>query len=145
MTEKTIPDLQEFAGKTPRYLNKLSCKEKKIILECLKAAAFGPFFSEEMLYTVIGVKKSEILEVIKKWPNINIKKQKIYHLIYVVFWNMIFFPNGFNDNLPDYVWNNYISVPYEKASEIFYKFTGEKKTESQKWDGFYKYFPKNMG
>ena len=47
----------------------LSAEETNLIAQCLWAAANGPFFPDWEFHSLIGLERSEVLEVSQEWPS----------------------------------------------------------------------------
>ncbi len=110
--------------------NDLTDEEKKVVFECLKATAYGPFFSDDLFSTLFGIARSDVLAVISDWPDIDEKCEYAQIAIRQSLLQLTGYPHDCDD-----IWYDYISVSPERVDEIFYKLKGMKKPEPEKWDG----------
>ncbi len=104
----------------------LSENEKKIVLECLKAAVSEHFFPDGLFHTLSGFNRSDFEKVISDWPDINEQSEQVRGIIHQALFQLSFFPNGFYDNVQDDVWYSYISVSVETVEDIFTNIPEEK-------------------
>lgn len=94
--------------------------ERAVILECLKAAVFGPFFPEWEFQTLFGIYRLEMREIVETWDQIDKDSEKVRLAINDAFNNLLRYPHG-----EDKSWNRYISVPKETVAAIYSKWNGE--------------------
>ncbi|MBE7380624.1 MAG: hypothetical protein F6J95_004355 [Leptolyngbya sp. SIO1E4] len=120
-------------------LEQLTSDEKRIIGECLCAAAFGPFFPDWEFYALFGVDRDEAVRVAESWPNIEATDISVGYVINDSINNLFGYPHRKQDE-----WKNYISVSPKQVYDIYNKFrelTGRKNNQQT---GSAEYFH-NMG
>ena len=119
-----------------KTIQDLTDQERQIVFECLNAVAYGPFFSNGLLYTMLGIKESDIEEVILNWPNIDFRtKATTFNIVYECLFNLTFFADGINKNISIDEWHEYISFSYEDVQKLYYKISEQEVPKNQKWDG----------
>ncbi len=128
-------EIKKLDLKFTNIISDLTDYEKKIVLECLRAAASEHFFPDGLFNTLLGYDRSEFQTVISTWPNINEQSEHVRGIVYQALSQLSFFPNGYYDNLPNEIWQSYISVPFENVNALFYKYSGKRKPVPKKWDG----------
>lgn len=100
----------------------LTQRQIEIIGECLRAAAYGPFFPETEYSAIFGIEKEDVARVANEWPVV-IESSDIAKIAV----------NGAMGNLIGYpikekhyaVWDDYISVERAELREIFIAWRAE--------------------
>lgn len=98
-------------------LEKLTDSEKQIIGECLRAAAFGPFFPDWEFHSLFGVDRDEAIRVAKSWPKTEETDIIAGYIINNSFNNLLGYPHRKQNE-----WGNYISTSPDKVYEIYNRF-----------------------
>ena len=98
----------------------LSQKDQKVILECLKAAAEGPFFSDHVFHTLFGLEREEGRQIISEWSDVDGNSEEVVVAINNSINNLLGYPHGRQD-----VWHSYISVSPEELGVIFARWRQE--------------------
>jgi hypothetical protein len=108
--------------------DELDEREMSVVYECLKAAAYGPFFVDENaddpyweIHALFGLSITELREIADSCPNIDMVNENVKLAINNSFNNLLGYPHGC-DQL---TWSKYISVPPEEVARIFKKWRGE--------------------
>ncbi|OGJ48989.1 hypothetical protein A2229_00465 [Candidatus Peregrinibacteria bacterium RIFOXYA2_FULL_33_7] len=102
---------------------------EKIISECLKAAAYGPFFIDEAagddkyweIHTIFGLDIDELKKIADKYPDVNQKNESVKLAINNSLNNLLGYPHQCTEEQ----WDKYISVKPDKLYEIFKKWRKE--------------------
>lgn len=94
----------------------LSEDEKRVILECLKAAAEGPFFPDWEFHTLFGLERNEMAEIVAAWPRIDWSLEKVIVAMNNSMNNLLGYPHGCEEE-----WARYISVTAEEVARVFSK------------------------
>ena len=107
--------------------DKLSGQEMSVSCECLKAAAYGPFFIDESaddpyweIHALFGLSINELREIADSCPNIDMHNENIKLAINNSFNNLLGYPHGSDEP----TWSKYISIPPEEVDRIFKKWRG---------------------
>jgi hypothetical protein len=96
-------------------LAKMSPKELNVIGEWLKAAIYGPFFSDdEEFSTIFGFEREEIAQIVKQWPNIDMSNDLIGPAINNSINWLLSYPHNKYDQ-----WFEYISMSPKDCYEIY--------------------------
>ena len=94
-------------------LTKLTCKQKEIVYECMKAAVEGPFFPDWEFETLFGINRNELKSIVNAWPDIDDTDETVSLAINNSMANLIGYPHGKKGE-----WRKYISVSPEEVSAI---------------------------
>ncbi len=110
----------------------LSDDEIKVIKECVKAAAYGPFFIDEgakddpywEIHPLFGSTIDELRQVADAFPNLDLENEKVELAINNSINHLLGYPHGCSEE----VWKKYISVSKNELERIYLKWTGDKET-----------------
>ena len=97
-------------------LTDLNASEQRVVFECLRAAARGPFFPDWEFHTLFGLRRAEVEAVVTAWPTINDTDQNVSLAINNAMTNLLGYPHGREND-----WPQYISVPPTEVRRIFDK------------------------
>jgi hypothetical protein len=108
----------------------LSDDEIKVIKECIKAAAYGPFFIDDgakddpywEIHSLFGLTIHELRKIADALPNLDVYDENVNLAINNSINNLLGYPHGCSDE----VWSKYISVSKNELSRIYIKWKGEK-------------------
>lgn len=100
-------------------LKDLSDADRQIVLECLHAAANGPFFPGGEFSTLLGWTRDEICEITERWPNLDDSDEDTYAIISNAMNWLIFYPIR-----EKHLWPDYISVSRKEVFRIFSEWRG---------------------
>jgi hypothetical protein len=108
----------------------LSDEEIKVIRECIKAAAYGPFFKDDgtrddpywEIHSLFGLTIDELRKIADALPNLDLEDENVSLAINNSINNLLGYPHGCSDE----VWSKYISVSKNELSKIYFKWRGEK-------------------
>lgn len=120
-------------------LEQLTDEEKRVVGECLCAAAFGPFFPDWEFHTLFGVDRDEAIRVAQSWPNVEATDISVGYIINDAINNLFGYPHRKQDK-----WNNYISVSPKEVYAIYNKFRALTGRKNNQQTGNAAYFH-NMG
>ena len=98
-------------------LEKLTDNEKQVIGECLRATAFGPFFSDWEFHSLFGVDRDEAIRVAESWPNIKETDISAGYLINDSFNNLLGYPHRKQSD-----WKTYIPVSRDKVYNTYHRY-----------------------
>lgn len=102
-------------------LNKMSKREWQTILECLKASAYGPFFSDGEFGTIFGLERDELEVVIDEWwVDDPAPSRNVMYAINNSLNNLLGYPHR-----KDHLWSDYISVSPREVRRVFTKWKEE--------------------
>ncbi len=94
----------------------LSNDEKRVVFECIKAAAEGPFFPDREFHTLFGLERSEVTQILSDWPDFDEHDMKVRVAISNSMNNLIGYPHNCEN-----IWDDYISVSLPEVEKIFGK------------------------
>jgi len=106
-------------------LSNLTSSEVAIVGECLRAAAYGPFFPDAEFGTLLGLSRQEVQEISDRFPNLDEADNDSGELsdaslaINNAFANLIGYPHGVRQR-----WSQYISVSPDDLKALLYKWRG---------------------
>ena len=108
----------------------LSDDEIKVIKECIKAAAYGPFFIDEEakdnpyweIHSMFGLMIDELRRIADAFPDLDLEDENVRLAINNSINNLLGYPHGCSDE----VWSKYISVSEDELRKIFFKWKGGK-------------------
>ncbi len=97
---------------------RLTQAEKKVIRECLRASAHGPFFKHDgEFHTLMGFWREEAARLAKAWPEIGaFPISDIASGVNNMMLHLFSYPHGRGG-----VWGDYISVPEDEVVRLFQK------------------------
>jgi hypothetical protein len=114
---------------TTMNIRNLSDDEIKIIHECLRASAYGPFFIDNgakdnpfwEIHSIFGLTMDELRKIADALPHIDMEKEDVRLAIN----NSINNLHGYPHNCTDEVWSSYISTSKKELYDIFVKWKGK--------------------
>jgi len=103
----------------------LSDDDIKVIKECIKAAAYGPFFIDDVakgdpyweIHSLFGLTIDELRKIADALPNLDLEDENVNLAINNSINNLLGYPHGCSDE----VWSKYISVSEDELRKIFLK------------------------
>lgn len=98
-------------------LEQLTQEEKRIIRECLGAAAFGPFFPDWEFRLLFAVERDEAIRVAEAWPDVAETDISAGIVINNSINNLFGYPHRKQSE-----WSNYISVSPKQVYKTYSKF-----------------------
>jgi hypothetical protein len=110
----------------------LSDDEIKVIKECIKAAAYGPFFIDDgakddpywEIHPLFGLTIDELRNIADALPNLDLGNEKVKLAINNSINHLLGYPHGCSEE----VWKKYISVSKNELEKIYLKWTVKKQT-----------------
>jgi len=75
-------------------LSQLSSKERKVIYECMKATAEGPFFPDWEFHTLFGIERKKLASIFRSWPSIDETDEDVLLAINNAMANLVGYPHG---------------------------------------------------
>ncbi len=102
-------------------LQTLTDDEKRVVFECLRAAADGPFFPDWEFHTLFGLRRQEVARIVATLPNIDDSDESVSLAINNAMGNLLGYPHG-----QTAAWSQFISVPEVEVRRIFDKWRHEK-------------------
>lgn len=96
----------------------LSADESRIVGECLRAAAAGPFFEDAEFETVLGVTRQEMAAVARSWPSVDWNEELVRACVNGALVNLVDYPHDIRG--PE--WRRYISAGEEEVYQLLLKF-----------------------
>jgi hypothetical protein len=100
-------------------LTDLDASERRVVFECLRATASGPFFPDWEFHTLIGLERSDVQAIVDAWPSINETDENVSLAINNSMNNLLGYPHGRERD-----WPQYISVSPVQVRRIFAKWRG---------------------
>ena len=108
----------------------LSDDEIRVIRECIKAAAYGPFFVDEEakdnpyweIHSIFGLTIDELRRIADEFPNLDLEDEDVRLAINNSIKNLLGYPHGCSQE----VWSKYISVSEDELRQILFKWKGRK-------------------
>ena len=97
-------------------LTDLDANERRVLLECLRAVAGGPFFPDWEFHTLIGVKREEMQTIVDAWTGVDETDENVSVAINNSMINLLGYPHGREKD-----WPKYISVSPAEVRRIFDK------------------------
>ena len=94
-------------------LAKMTAADRRIIFECLSAAASGPFFSDGELSILFGLHRHELLGIVARIPRIDDSEASVRWAIGHTLLNLIGYPHGKRRE-----WSNWISVSPAEVEQV---------------------------
>jgi len=101
-------------------LANLTPEERKVVLECLNAAAMGPFFPDWEFQTLFGVERTDVKSVIDAWPSVDESDAIVDAAIANSMNHLLGYPHGHVR-----AWSQYISVTPKEVLRILQKWSGD--------------------
>src|SRR5690242_2616266 len=100
-------------------LTNLTTAEQQVVLECLNAAATGPFFPDSEFETLFGVSRADVIAIVESWTKVNETAEGVSVAINNSMNNLLGYPHRH-----DREWSQFISVGREEVARIFRKWRG---------------------
>src|SRR5262245_15743532 len=94
-------------------LAKMTTSERRIIFECLTAAARGPFFSDADLSILFGLDRSELLGIVARIPRIDDSEPSVRRAIGATLIDLLGYPHGKRAE-----WSSWISVSPAEVEQV---------------------------
>ncbi len=107
-------------------LANLNADELKVVGECLRAAAYGPFFPDWEFSTLFGMSRQEVQSVADRFPDVDEyddgpgEGNDQWLAINNSFANLMHYPHGVSESK----WSSYISVNQSELRSIFERWRG---------------------
>ena len=104
----------------------LNADELKVVGECLRAAAHGPFFPDWEFHTLFGLSRQEVQSVADRFPDIDEghdgpgERNDDWLAINNSFANLMGYPHGASES----TWSRYISVKQFELESVFERWRG---------------------
>ncbi len=95
---------------------KLTQGDLEVIKECLVAAVDGPFFPDWEFSIIFGVDRSEVGDVLAKWPDLDWQRETVRMAVGNAFNNLLGYPHGMADE-----WDKYISIRPVELNALYDK------------------------
>src|SRR4051812_12407265 len=95
-------------------LQTLTDDEKRVVFECLRAAAVGPFFPDWEFHTLFGLHRHEVAQIVAAIPVIDDADESVSLAINNAFANLLGYPHR-----QPAAWSQFISVPPAEVGRIF--------------------------
>jgi hypothetical protein len=102
-------------------LASLNQQERDIIRQCLVASLVGPFFHDDEFHCIFGLTRSELQEVVDKWPDVDEKDLIVRLSINNSLNNLVGFPHHQKAQ-----WHNFISVSPDYLYFLLLKWRDER-------------------
>lgn len=110
----------------------LSDDEIKVIKQCIKAAAYGPFFIDDEakddphweIHPLFGLTIDELRNIADAFPNVDLDNENVELAINKSINHLLGYPHRCSEE----VWGKYISVSKDELERIYLKWAGEKET-----------------
>ncbi len=99
--------------------------ERRIIGQCLRAAADGPFFGDAEFETLLGLSRREVRDIADRFPDVDeyddepTGRDDSWLAINNTLANLVGYPQG-----QDEAWSSHISVSKEEVDRIWRKWKG---------------------
>lgn len=104
-------------------MERLTDVDTRIIGECLRAAAEGPFFRDEgandpdwEFHSLFGLTREELAQIATAWPNVDSQNESIVLAVTNSLVNLLGYPHGH-----DKEWSSFISVSVDEVTVVFEK------------------------
>src|SRR5215471_2629337 len=97
----------------------LNPSELEIVRDCLRASVEGPFFPDWEFFTLFGLTRDELKQILAFWPNLNEADKSVMLAINNSFNNLIGYPHGMDDS-----WSEFVPVSAKELHRIFVKWRG---------------------
>lgn len=94
----------------------LTQKQITVIGECLRAAAYGPFFPDGEFNSIFGLTRAQVAAVADQWPVVLKNADIVDTAIHNAFNNLIGYPIK-NDKMA--VWDEFVSTDRNDLVELF--------------------------
>ena len=104
-------------------LTDLDAREREVVLQCLCAAAAGPFFPDWEFRTLFGIDRSDVQAIVDAWPDVDEERETVSLAINNSMNNLLGYPHGRAEE-----WAKYISVPTNEVRRIFDKWRGQQRS-----------------
>jgi hypothetical protein len=87
--------------------------DRRMIFECLTAAARGPFFSDAELHILFGLDRRELLGIVARIPKIDDSERSIRQAIGQSLLDLVWYPHGKGSE-----WSKWISVSPAEVEQV---------------------------
>ena len=94
-------------------LSRMSASDRRIIFECLTAAARGPFFNDADIRILFGLDRSELLGIVARIPRLDDSEPKVRRVIGDALLNLLWYPHGKYAE-----WSNWISANRATVEQV---------------------------
>ena len=94
----------------------LTKAERRVVFECLRAAAEGPFFPDWEFHTLFGLERVRVAEIAAAWPPADSEERDVWLAINNAMNNLLGYPHG-----QEAAWRDHISVDSAEVERIFAK------------------------
>jgi hypothetical protein len=95
-------------------LAKMSASDRRVIFECLKASARGPFFSDTDLSILLGLTRQDLLGLVARIPRIDDSEPEVRRAIAHALVDLVAYPHG---KMAD--WGAWISVSPATVEQVY--------------------------
>lgn len=102
-------------------VEQLSDVDRRIIGECLRAAAEGPFFKDEgakdpywEFHSLFGLDREGFARIAAAYPNVDSRNESVALAINNTLGNLLGYPHGHDKD-----WSSYISAPAAEVAAVF--------------------------
>lgn len=99
-------------------------KQRRIIAECLNAAAFGRFFPDWEFQTLFGLKRDELAKIAAEWPHVDQTSEMVNLAVNNSINNLLGYPIKHSEEL-----SHYLSISREELHIIFDSWRNEPSIE----------------
>lgn len=99
----------------------LDDEDRKVVWECLRSAAHGPFYPDWDFETLFGAELQEIQSIFDRWPTIDDSDEEVYAAISNSMNNLLIYPI---DN-PER-WGEFLSVGPDEIARVFAVWRGSR-------------------
>jgi hypothetical protein len=80
-------------------LDLLSAAEIEVVESALRAAAHGPFFDDVEFYTLMGIERTQMLQVCAEWPRLTVDEVTLDCAVFNAFNNLRGYPHRLSAEL----------------------------------------------
>ena len=94
----------------------LNSEQIRVVGECLRAAAYGPFFPDGEFPAIFGLSRSQVAAVAEEWPVVLDAAEHTDHAIHNTFNNLIGYPIK-KDKMEE--WDSFISIDRAQLAKLF--------------------------
>lgn len=104
-------------------LQALTEDEQRVVFECLRAVVDGPFFPEWEFYTLFGLQRREVAQILTALPHIDESEERVSLAINNALANLLGYPHG-----ETAAWSQFISASPAEVERIFGRWRHESTT-----------------
>jgi len=97
----------------------LSEQDLRVIQECLKAAADGPFFPDWEFETLFGLTRAEVAAVAAACPAVDASAEEVGRAVIGALGHLTGYPHG-----EEKAWGRYISVSSSEVADLLRRWHG---------------------